>query len=289
MTTMNLKEIKQRIHSVKSTQKITSAMKLVAAAKLRRTQASIENLRPYEQKLKSILSSFLGNVPVESAFAVSREVNKVLVIPVASDTTFCGAFNSNVIRLSKDAVAEYRSAGIEVEVMPVGKKMHEAFKKQGYSTVDTLLQQAGNPSYGDVSSVAKELMQRFIAGEIDKVELVYTHFVSAGKQVPQREVLLPFDISSYATENVNHCIDFIIEPGKDELVQSLMPNVVKMCLYAALLDSSVAEYAARMVAMQVATENADGLISELTLEYNKCRQQAITNELLDMMSGSLGK
>ena len=286
MTTMNLKEIKQRIHSVKSTQKITSAMKLVAAAKLRRTQASIDHLRPYEQKLKSILSSFLSNTPVNSEYTVAREVKKVVVIPVASNTTFCGAFNSNINRLAKDVVAEYHLAGTDTEVIPVGKKMHEFFKKQGVKTIDTFVQQAGCPQYADISSVAKDLMQRFLAGEIDKIELVYTHFVSAGKQIPQRETLLPIDISSIAEESTNHSIDYIVEPSKEEVVKSLIPNVVTLRLYAALLDSAVAEHAARMVAMQIATDNADDLISELTLEYNKGRQQAITNELLDILSGS---
>ena len=183
---MNLKEIKQRIHSVKSTQKITSAMKLVAAAKLRRTQTSIEHLRPYEQKLDSILSSFLCNTPVSSGYTLSREVKKVVIIPVASDTTFCGAFNSNIIRLAKEVIAEYSSKGVETEVIPIGKKMQEAIAKQGISTVETLIQHAGNPQYSGISYVAKELMQRFLASEIDKIELVYTHFVSAGKQIPQR-------------------------------------------------------------------------------------------------------
>ena len=287
MTTMNLKEIKQRIHSVKSTQKITSAMKLVAAAKLRRTQASIDHLRPYEQKLKSILSSFLSNTPVNSEYTVAREVKKVVVIPVASNTTFCGAFNSNINRLAKEVVAEYKTAGVETEIIPIGKKMHELFKKQGIKTVDTLVLQAGCPLYADISSVAKELMQRFLSGEIDKIELVYTHFVSAGKQIPQRETLLPIDISSMAVESANHSVDYIVEPNKEEVLKSLIPHVVTLRLYAALLDSAVAEHAARMVAMQVATDNADNLISELTLEYNKCRQQAITNELLDIISGSL--
>ena len=283
---MNLKEIKQRIHSVKSTQKITSAMKLVAAAKLRRTQTSIEHLRPYEQKLDSILSSFLCNTSVDSEYTVSREVKKVVLIPVASDTTFCGAFNSNIIRLAKDTVAEYRSAGIGTEIFPVGKKMHELFKKQGIDTVDNLVQQAGNPVYASVANVARELMQRFAAGEIDRVERVYTHFVSAGKLVPQRETLLPVDASTLSSESFSHNIDYIVEPGKEELVKSLIPNVVSLRLYSSLLDSAVAEHAARMVAMQVATDNADDLIGELTLEYNKCRQQAITNELLDIVSGS---
>ena len=283
---MNLKEIKQRIHSVKSTQKITSAMKLVAAAKLRRTQAAIEHLRPYEQKLKAILSSFLCNTPINSVFTVSREIKRVVVVPIASNTTFCGAFNSNIIRLAKDVASEYRSYGIDVEVMSVGKKMYEAFKKQGVGTTDTLMQQAGNPIYGEVAMVAKELMRRFCAGEIDRIELVYTHFVSAGKLVPQRETLLPVDASTLSSENVSPTIDYIVEPSKEELVNSLLPEVVTLRLYSALLDSAVAEHAARMVAMQVATENADGLVSELTLEYNKCRQQAITNELLDIVSAS---
>ena len=283
---MNLKEIKQRIHSVKSTQKITSAMKLVAAAKLRRTQTSIEHLRPYEQKLDSILSSFLCNTPVNSEYTLSREVKKVVVIPVASDTTFCGAFNSNIIRTAKDVIAEYRYAGVETEVIPVGKKMHEALAKQGVNTIDAIKQQAGNPQYGEISCVARELMQRFIAREIDKIELVYTHFVSAGKLVPMRETLLPVDISTLSSGTACHNIDYIIEPSKEDVVNNLIPNVVILRLYAALLDSAVAEHAARMVAMQVATDNANDLIGELTLEYNKCRQQAITNELLDIVSGS---
>ncbi len=284
MTIMNLKEIKQRIHSVKSTQKITSAMKLVAAAKLRRTQGAIECLRPYEQKLDSILSSFLCNTPVNSGYTLSREVKKVVIIPVASDTTFCGAFNSNIIRLSKEVIAEYSSKGVEIEVIPVGKKMQEAIAKQGIRTVEALMQHAGNPQYSGISYVAKEMMQRFLANEIDRIELVYTHFVSAGKLIPQREVLLPVDMTAMASESIGHSIDYIVEPGKEELLRSLIPNVVTLRLYAALLDSSVAEHAARMVAMQVATDNADDLIGELTLEYNKCRQQAITNELLDIVS-----
>ena len=164
--------------------------------------------------------------------------------------------------------------------------MYEAFKKQGVGTTDTLMQQAGNPIYGEVAVVAKELMRRFCAGEIDRIELVYTHFVSAGKLVPQRETLLPVDASTLSSENVSPTIDYIVEPSKEELVNSLLPEVVTLRLYSALLDSAVAEHAARMVAMQVATENADGLVSELTLEYNKCRQQAITNELLDIVSAS---
>ena len=286
---MSLRDIKQRIHSVKSTQKITSAMKLVSAAKLRRTQAAIDCLRPYEEKLSAILSSFLGNATVQSEYNVSREVKKVVVIPVASDTTLCGAFNSNVIRLAKEVVDEYRLQGIAIEVMPVGKKMHESFKKQGIDTIDTLMKQAGAPLYSEVAVAAKELMQRYIAGEIDRIELVYTHSVSASKQIPQRELFLPIDTAMLVSDNVTHTADYIIEPTKEELLQSLIPKVIQLHLYTVLLDSSVAEHAARMIAMQIATDNADDLIAELTLEYNKGRQQAITNELLDIVSGSLPK
>ena len=286
---MSLRDIKQRIHSVKSTQKITSAMKLVSAAKLRRTQAAIDCLRPYEEKLSAILSSFLGNATVQSEYNVSREVKKVVVIPVASDTTLCGAFNSNVIRLAKEVVDEYRLQGIAIEVMPVGKKMHESFKKQGIDTIDTLMKQAGAPLYTEVAVAAKELMQRYIAGEIDRIELVYTHSVSASKQIPQREMFLPIDTAMLVSDNVTHTADYIIEPTKEELLQRLIPKVIQMHLYTVLLDSAVAEHAARMIAMQIATDNADDLIAELTLEYNKGRQQAITNELLDIVSGSLPK
>ena len=286
---MSLRDIKQRIHSVKSTQKITSAMKLVSAAKLRRTQAAIDSMRPYEQKLSAILSSFLGNAAVQSEYNVPREVKKVVVIPIASDTTLCGAFNSNVIRLAKEVVDEYRLQGIAIEIMPVGKKMHEYFKKQGMDTVDMLMKQAGAPQYPEISLVAKELMQRYAAGEIDRIELVYTHSVSASKQIPQRELFLPVDTSLLVSDNAVHTVDFIIEPTKEELLQSLIPKVIQLHLYTVLLDSSVAEHAARMIAMQIATDNADDLIAELTLEYNKGRQQAITNELLDILSGSLPK
>ena len=264
-------------------------MKLVSAAKLRRTQAAIDCLRPYEEKLSAILSSFLGNATVQSEYNVSREVKKVVVIPVASDTTLCGAFNSNVIRLAKEVVDEYRLQGIAIEVMPVGKKMHESFKKQGIDTIDTLMKQAGAPLYSEVAVAAKELMQRYIAGEIDRIELVYTHSVSASKQIPQRELFLPIDTAMLVSDNVTHTADYIIEPTKEELLQSLIPKVIQLHLYTVLLDSSVAEHAARMIAMQIATDNADDLIAELTLEYNKGRQQAITNELLDIVSGSLPK
>ena len=283
---MNLKEIKQRIHSVKSTQKITSAMKLVSSAKLRRTQGAIERLRHYEQKLDEIFASLLGCVEVKSEYSVSREVKKVVVIAVASDTTLCGAFNANITRLAKEVVTEYRAAGVDVEVMPVGKKMHESFRKQGVNTVDALMQQAGAPVYNEISAVAKALMQRFVAGELDRVELVYTHFISVAKFELKREAFLPVDTLAHGVGNGADVNGFILEPDKEQLLQALIPQVVTMRLYVALLDSAVAEHAARMMAMQIATENANNLIGELTLEYNKGRQQAITNELLDIISGS---
>ena len=174
-----------------------------------------------------------------------------------------------------------------VEVYPVGKKMADSLRKEGCTLNDALMPQAVAPQYAPVAQVADELMKRFAAGEIDRVELVYTHFHSAAKQVPVRETFLPIDIESMDKETAHSLSGFIVEPGKEELVGRLLPRVIAMRLYTALLDSIAAEHAARMLAMQIATDNADDLITTLVREYNKSRQQAITNELLDIVSGSM--
>ncbi len=287
---MNLKEVKQRILSVKTTQKITSAMKLVSAAKLRRAQSAIEGMRPYEQKLHEILSAYLHNAQtITTPYATAREVKSVAVIVISSSSSLCGTFNSNIIRLAKEVIDAYRADGVKVELFPAGKKVYEAIKKTGISCNTALMEQATSVSYPAVSAVVAELMSQFTTGEYDKIELVYTRFLSAAKQLPVRETFLPIDIEDTAgTESaVSH--EFIIEPGKEELLTDLLPRVIKLRLFTALLDSAAAEHAARMMAMQIATDNADDLISELVLEYNKGRQQAITNELLDIVSGSVNQ
>lgn len=284
---MNLKEVKQRILSVKGTQKITSAMKLVSAAKLRRVQGAIENMRPYQQRLDAMLSSFLGTLSeASSPYTLVKKVKRVVVIPVASDSSLCGSFNSNVIRLAKDVIDEYVKQGIEIDVMPVGRKMIDAVSKMGVHCDETLMEFCATPKYVPLAVVANSLMEKFISDRIDRVELVYTHFHSAAKQIPVREQFLPIEKELITSDKVVAVNSFIIEPSKSELLATLLPKVISLKLYTALLDSTAAEHAARMLAMQIATDNAEDLISELTLEYNKGRQQAITNELLDIVAGS---
>lgn len=285
---MSLKEVKQRIQSVKNTQKITSAMKLISAAKLRRAQSAIESVRPYCNKLNEMLVSFLsGADKISTPYTRVSEPKRTVVVAVSSNSSLCGSFNASVIRLAKETIAQYAEEEGVLEIYPVGKKMSDALHKAGYKLNDILMPQAGAPQYAQVAQVANELMQRFAANEIDRVELVYTHFHSTAKQVAVRETFLPIDIDTLHKDDARSLSDFIVEPGKEELISRLLPRVIAMRLYTALLDSVAAEHAARMLAMQIATDNADDLITTLVREYNKSRQQAITNELLDIAAGSM--
>ena len=283
---MNLREVRDRIASVKSTQKITAAMKLVSAAKLRRAQTAIEGMSHYSDKLNGMLASFLGSgTGFTTELAVKRDCKRVAVIAVASDTGLCGTFNTNVINRVRAVLDGYMASNVEVEVYTVGKKMHDAVKKLGYTPHEELMSQSSTPQYSKVATVARNLMARFSDGAIDKVEVVYSHFKSAAKQEPVNEILLPVELKM-AEADSQAAVDYIVEPGRDELLGALVPKVVEVKMYTALLDAVAAEHAARVLAMQVATDNATDLISELTLEYNKGRQQAITNELLNIMSGA---
>ncbi len=282
---MNLREVRDRIASVKSTQKITAAMKLVSSAKLRRAQMAIEGMSYYSDKLNGLLVSFLSSsIGFTTELAAARECKKVVVIAVASDTGLCGIFNANVVNRTRALLDGYKASSTDVEVYTIGKKMHDAVFKMGYVPREELMPQSASPQYNDVAVVARELMARFIGGEIDRVEVVHSHFKSAARQEPVNEVLLPVELET--AEETAPIADYIVEPGRDELLSALVPKVVEVRLFTALLDAVAAEHAARVLAMQVATDNATDLISELTLEYNKGRQQAITNELLDIMSGS---
>ncbi|MBQ2786864.1 MAG: ATP synthase F1 subunit gamma [Bacteroidaceae bacterium] len=286
---MSLKEVKQRIQSVKNTQKITSAMKMISAAKLRRAQNAIESVRPYKEKLYTMLLTYLSAAQeVKTPYTRIGAPRHVAIVAVSSDSSLCGSFNATIIRRANEVVDEYLHSGCEtVEVFPVGKKMAEALRKSGLPLDESLMQQAGSPHYNDVSRVAYHLMERFAAGSLDRIELVYTHFHSAARHIPMRETFLPMDVTNIGSEaqSLNH--DFIVEPDKERLIEALLPRVTAMRLFTALLDSVAAEHAARMLAMQIATDNADDLITTLVREYNKSRQQAITNELLDIVSGSL--
>lgn len=283
---MNLREVRNRIASVKSTQKITAAMKLVSAAKLRRAQTAIEGMSHYSDKLNGMLASFLSSsTGFTTELTAERDCKKATLIAVASDTGLCGTFNANIINKVRAVLDGYKASNTEVEVYTVGKKMYNAVKKLGYTPREELMPQSSAPKYNDIAAVACELIERFRSGGTDRVEVVYSHFKSAAKQEPVSEVLLPVELKMANKEAVA-AVDYIVEPGRDELLQALVPKVVEMRLFTALLDAVAAEHAARVLAMQVATDNATDLISQLTLEYNKGRQQAITNEMLDIVSGS---
>ena len=261
-------------------------MKLVSAAKLRRAQTAIEGMSHYSEKLGGLLASLLSSsTGFTTELAAKRDCKKAVIIAVASDTGLCGTFNANVIGRMRAVLDGYRASNTEVEVYTVGKKMHDAVKKLGYTPREELMPQSSAPQYNDISTVARDLMERFRSGGIDRVEVVHSHFKSAAKQEPVGEVLLPVELKP-AENNSAPTVDYIVEPGREELLAALVPKVVEVQLFTALLDAVAAEHAARVLAMQVATDNATDLISELTLEYNKGRQQAITNELLDIMSGA---
>lgn len=286
---MSLKEVKQRIISVKNTQKITSAMKLISAAKLRRAQSVIDGVRPYQQKLDEMLVTFLsGSQHITTPYTRSSETKRVAVIAISSNSSLCGSFNANIIRLAKEVINSYSSLeNNNIEIYPIGKKIFDSLKKSGYSLNDSLMPQLTTLQYAEASKVAYKLMQQFANGELDRIELVYTHFYSPAKQIATRETFLPIDLSALNSKDENISHDFIVEPNREAIIEQLIPKVIAMRLYTALLDSIAAEHAARMLAMQIATDNADDLITTLVREYNKSRQQAITNELLDIVAGSM--
>ena len=288
----SLKEVKGRINSINGTLKITSAMKMVASSKLHKAQEAIENMLPYERRLHRMLTNFLSaGLSVESPFIVKREVKKIAVVVFASNSSLCGGFNMNVIRHLSGMIEEYsQKVGREnILVYPIGRKVADAVKKMGITPMGDFQHMSGKPNYKEASDVATDLMNRFLSGEIQQVELLYNHFKSTSTQILTRETYLPIDLSAERTGGGedNMQADYIIEPSAEEVMQVLLPKVLRMKMYTALLDSNAAEHAARTMAMQIATDNANDLIQELTLIYNKSRQQAITNELLDIVGGTM--
>lgn len=295
----SLKEVKTRINSVKSTRKITSAMKMVASAKLHKAQALIENMLPYQRKLNKILTNFLSaDLPVESPYVKAREVKRVAIVAFASNTSLCGAFNANVVKMLLQTIGEYRTLGQDnILIFPIGKKVEEAVRRMGFPPQEAAPTLSGKPSYQEASDLAHRLMKMFVAGEVDRVELIYHHFKSIGVQILLRETYLPIDLTRMAEEaeeqeksregaheKVN---DYIVEPSVEQLIADLIPTVLSQKIFTAAMDSNASEHAARTLAMQVATDNANDLIQDLTKQYNKSRQQTITNELLDIVGGSM--
>lgn len=339
----SLKEIKGRINSISSTLAITSAMKMVAAAKLQKAQMAIQNMLPYERRLHSMLLDLMGAVNMsapaseegsarlvslsnqpdhtesEGAYSLmaQRQVRKVAIVAFASNSSLCGAFNSNVIREATAVINEYRASGLgdaDITVYSVGRKMAEAMKKLGFPSPADFTKMSDSPSYDAASALAQELFDGFVSGRFDKVELVYNHYKSTSSQPTTRQTYLPLSLADatadiqvgkitdsasepYADKVAEPVVrqnspttetpDLIVEPSKEELIATLLPKVVRLRVFTTLLDSTAAEHAARTVAMQLATDNGNDLLQELTLEYNKGRQQKITSEILDIVGGSM--
>lgn len=321
----SLKEIKTRIASVESTRKITSAMKMVASSKLHHAQVAIQNMLPYETLLEHILKSFLISTPdAENSLSIVRNrVKRVALVVYSSNSSLCGGFNNNVIRMMLQTIEEYKAQGVEnIVVYPIGRKVSEKVSKLGLTSGGDFSELAEKPDAEKCRDIADELTSKYKKHEFDKVELIYHHFKSAGSQVLTRRTFLPIDLSTEnigmyndrdlssneatakaqeylrekgrvkqreTTENVPLNDDFIVEPDMASVLSTLIPQLLNLMIYTALLDSNASEHAARMVSMQTATDNANELLRELNLQYNKSRQSAITNELLDIVGGSVNR
>ena len=282
----SLKEVKGRIATVNNTRKITSAMKMVASAKLHKAQGAITNMLPYERRLHGLLTNLLGGSEV-LVWNTPREVKRVALVVFSSNSSLCGGFNANVIKHATQWLDEYQALGKDnILIYPVGKKVADALSKMGYTIQGNFQHLADKPSFAEAAELAQGLMNLFTRGEVDRVELLYNHFKSTASQILTREVYLPMQTSGNTMEGKED-MDYILEPSREELLATLLPKVLRMKLYTVLLDSNASEHAARTMAMQIATDNADDLLQELTLMYNKTRQQAITNELLDIVGGSM--
>lgn len=314
----SLREVKDRIGSVRSTLKITSAMKLVASAKLRKAQKAIEGMRPYERTLAEILAA-IGPVRPAAASAspsfaglTGESPGITAVVAIASNSSLCGGFNANAIRKALETI---RACEGEVEVYPVGRKMADGLKRAGYTAAGDWNELIAHPSYEQSAALARSLSERFLAGELSRVVLVYNRFRSASSQEPVAETYLPFaeipgqagnDNGVVGNDNgvarndnrqavipdhvgddiIDDGVKYILEPDAGTLLASLLPQVQMLKFHAAILDSAAAEHAARTIAMQTASDNAEDLLGELTLEYNKGRQQKITAEILDLLGGA---
>ena len=318
----SLKEIKTRIASVNSTRKITSAMKMVASSKLHHAQVMIENMLPYETMLEHILKTFLASeADATTVFSVDRPVKRIAFVVFASNSSLCGGFNANILKLMQQADDEYSDLGKDnIVIYPIGRKVAEKVAKLGLESAGDFTELADKPNVKQCIEMARDLGGKFMKGEIDRVELIYHHFKSAGSQVLTRKVFLPIDVTSelerdherdlstmivtreaqeylkrkHKEEAAKKSVEakplndnFIVEPDMNTVLGLLIPKLAHLMLYTALLDSNASEHAARMVAMQTATDNADELLRDLNLQYNKSRQQAITNELLDIVGGSV--
>ena len=284
-----LKEVRNRIKSVQSTQQITKAMKMVSAAKLRRAQDAITQMRPYAHKLQEMLSNIVSNSDgdVKMELAVERPIEKVMIIVVTSDRGLCGGYNSNLIKLTKQVIKDKytaQQAKGNVQVLPIGKKGYEHFNKGGFKVVDKYWDIFTGLSFDKVQAAAKYAMEAFAKNEADAVELIFSEFKNAGTQRFIAEQFLP--VKKVAKTAGQKNADFIFEPNKEVLIEELMPKILNTQLYKAVLDANASEHGARMTAMDKASDNANELLKSLKISYNRARQAAITTELTEIVSGA---
>ena len=279
----NLKEIRNRISSVSSTMQITSAMKMVSAAKLKKAQDAITAMRPYADKLTELLQSLSATLDADSGskYATQREVSNVLIVAITSNRGLCGAFNSNIIKQTQNLISNVH-ADKNVSVVAIGKKANDAFSKSG-NVIANKSEVFDDLTFENVAEIAEMLMDKFVEGEFDKIELVYNKFKNAATQIVMTEQFLPI-VPVEEDANVN--LDYIFEPSKIEIVEQLIPKSLKTQLFKGIRDSFASEHGARMTAMHKATDNATELRDQLKLTYNKARQAAITNEILEIVGGA---
>ena len=281
----NLKEIRNRITSIKSTMQITSAMKMVSAAKLKKAQDAITAMRPYSSKLTELLQNLSATLDSDASgeYSAQREVSKVLIVAVTSNRGLCGGFNSSITKTVVKTINEHY-ADVSVDIFAIGKKGGDVLSKS-YNIVETRNDIFDDLNFDNTSIIAEELMELYRSGSYDRIELVYNQFKNAATQIPQVEQFLPIKpIESVEESGVNS--DYIFEPSKEEIVLALIPKSLKTQLYKAIRDSFASEHGARMTAMHKATDNATDLRDELLLTYNKARQAAITNEILEIVGGA---
>ena len=280
----NLKELRNRIQSVGSTMQITSAMKMVSAAKLKKAQDAITQMRPYAEKLTELLSGLNASLDQsESVYGQQRDVKRVLLIPVTSNRGLCGAFNANIIRLTRREASAYQENGVEVTLVTIGKKGNDLLRKTFTVAADHSAI-FNDLTFDNVAEVAEYAMQSFADGTYDKVQVLYNHFKNAGAQMPLLETMLP--IAPVEGNDASASSEYIFEPEKEAIVADLIPKSLKTQLFKAVLDSNASEHGARMTAMHKATDNAKELSRLLKLDYNKARQAAITNEILEIVGGA---
>lgn len=282
----DLKEIKTRIQSIKSTQKITSAMMMVSSAKLLKAQRQFTKLAPYEKKLFELLRDFLSGEEMPSTpYTKKREVKRIAIVAFSSSTGLVGRFNNNIAEKLQEVVDNRKHLGKDnIVVYPVGSKIYKSALNMDVTIDDRYIKEIEqHPTYQTAETMMQQFMDLYEGGEIDRVELLYHHFKSKGTQEITLDTLFPLELETEKSEENDNI--YIFEPEKEILLSQLLPKVLKLKMYTTLIDSVTSEHAARMIAMQIATDNADNLTDELTIEYNKLRQQSITNELLDMASG----